>query len=77
MKYGKDLNKQQGTQEPSIGKSREASAYSRSSQRASPTGNTPGFTNEYPAERAAQAKKHKLGQMAAKTRAYLGGRGGS
>ena len=73
MKYGKDLNKQQGTQEPAIGKSLPADRYGRSSQRTSPTGNTPGFTNDYPAERAASAKRHKLDQKAAATNRYLSG----
>ena len=73
MKYGSEMNRQQGPQEPSLGKSRAASAYGRSSQRASPKGNTPGLDNQYPAEREAQRKRHKLDAMAARTRRYLGG----
>ena len=60
-KQGRVANRQQGTQEPSIGKSRPAAAYGRSSQRAAPTGNTP-FSDQTRAEKEARDKKHGHGR---------------
>ena len=61
-KYGSVANKQQGTQEAPIAKRRSASAYSRSSQRAAPSGNTKGFKSDFKAEREATAKKYNFGK---------------
>lgn len=62
MKYGRTHNRQQGTQEPSVGKSNPSSSYPRSGSRASPSGPTPGFKNEYRQVRDAQGRKHKIGR---------------
>lgn len=59
--YGKNANKQQGTQEPSIGKSRPAGSYSRSAARAAPTGSTT-FKDDTKSDKDARDKKHGTGK---------------
>lgn len=59
---GSVQNAQQGTQEPSIGKSRSAAAYSRSASRAAPTGNTTFSPNAQTADTRARDKRHKTGK---------------
>ena len=59
--YGRNANRQQGTQEPSKGKSRPAGSYSRSSQRAAPSGSTT-FSDSTRADKDARDKKHGTGK---------------
>lgn len=60
--YGRNANRQQGTQRPTTGKSAPASSYGRSSQRAAPTGNTSFNASEDRADKAARDKKHGHGK---------------
>lgn len=65
MRYqgpGRTQNAQQGTQSPRL-TGRPAGSYSRSSQRAAPTGSTT-FTDSTAAEKDARDKKHKTGKYA-------------
>ena len=61
--YGKNANKQQGTQGPTKGKSQPAASYGRSASRAAPTGNTT-FTDTTRSERKARDKRGKTGKYA-------------
>ena len=61
--YGSRANRQQGTQEPPMAKRQPASAYSRSGQRAAPSGNTAGLKSDYRAETDARDKRYGHGKF--------------
>jgi len=60
-KPGSMYNRQQGTQEPSVGKSRPAGSYSRSSQRAGASTSTT-FSDSTTADKDSRDKKHNTGR---------------